>query len=107
MAKSDKKLLPFLLYYNGEKSNPYPPKSAKFTYWELEQIWITQVRNNSILNEEYMYNFIMTCDHFLDHITTLTPISLKAFLLEQFRQMTGNYLGFEDFLKGYIEGGAK
>ena len=90
------------LYYNGEESNPFDKTDRRSAYWELERIWLKQVKNDDILSSEYLSNFIHDFPDCLSKVSKNTPTSLKAFMYDQYCHTGGSGQGFEAWLVNYF-----
>lgn len=88
-------------YYKGEKENPMPPADIRATFWEVEQIYVTQLFFDNYLRRQYTEEFI---DAFPDRLNSVddnkTPDLLKALL---FQQSGSDKSGFLRVLLQYIE----
>ena len=88
-------------YYKGEKKNPYNATGMHHTYWEIEYMWVNQVMDDHTLMNEYLSNFAFDFPDLMSFIST--PLSLKAFMYDQFYHFGGKKDGFENWLYSYLE----
>lgn len=102
MAENNTQYMPLMLYYKGEKKNPYKLDDVWANYWENEFAFINQLLDDEILTEEYTRNFTFDFPTFLDEITDKTPTALKGFLYELYTHAGGSKGGFPAWLLGYV-----
>lgn len=90
-----------LLYYKGEKKNPYDAKDVRYLYWELEFTFMHNVKG-TVLEMEYFRNFTWDFPSFLDEITDSVTTVVKGFLYDQYCHVGGSKEGFKKWFTEYV-----
>ena len=87
-------------YYKGEETNPFNPKSIKYTFWIVEKIYATIVCNSEIEQENVGSAFSLAFPDLLEEYSI--PVYLKATLYTQYMRFGGSNSAFEDWLLEYL-----
>ena len=73
----------------------------RHSYWELEYMWVNQVMDDHTLMNEYQINFAFDFPNLMSFISA--PVSLKAFMYDQYCNFGGSKDGFEDWIFNYLQ----